>query len=105
MKIIVQLEILNTGSHFSEDKYNLAILYLILLVIFMALGFVNYKKYQEDKEKFEEEDSPLYFTFGSLNMIWTHCLSNAFTISITDRTVLAQCLAKCSHTFSSSFQE
>jgi hypothetical protein len=74
MKIIVQLEILNTGSHFSEDKYNLAILYLILLVIFMALGFVNYKKYQEDKEKFEEEDSPLYFTFGSLNMIWTHCL-------------------------------
>jgi hypothetical protein len=74
MNIIVQLNILNSGSHFSEDKFNLAILYVLLLTVFVVLAFINYKKYQEDKEKFEEEDSPLYFTFGSLNMTVSHCM-------------------------------
>ena len=64
---------MNSGSHFSEDKFNLAIAYLILLLIFIALAALNWKKYQEDKEKFEDEDSPLFFTFGSLNMTMTHC--------------------------------
>ena len=45
MQIIVQLSILNSGSHFSEDKFNLAVLYIILLGIFVALAFVNHKKY------------------------------------------------------------
>jgi hypothetical protein len=73
MPIIIQLEILNTGSHFSEEKYNLMILYAILLVLFIALAHLNKKKYEEDRDRFEDEDSPLYFTFGSLNMIVTHC--------------------------------
>lgn len=68
------MKILNSGSHFSEDKFNLALLYTVLFVVFVALLAVNYKKYKEDKERFEEEDSPLYFTMGSLNMIVTHCL-------------------------------
>ena len=65
---------MNSGSHFSEDKYNLAIIYALLLLIFLVLTVVNFKKYQEDKERFEEEDSPLYFTFGSLNMVVMHCV-------------------------------
>ena len=73
MPIKVNLKILNTGSHFSEDKFNLAIVYVILLVIFIAMAILNWKKYKEDKERFEEEDSPLSFTFGSLNMIVMHC--------------------------------
>ena len=73
MQIIVQLNILNSGSHFSEDKYNLAILYTLLWAIFIVLAIINHRKYQEDKEKFEEEDSPLYFVFGSLNMTVSHC--------------------------------
>ena len=64
---------MNSGSHFSEDKFNLAIAYMLLLLIFIALAALNWKKYQEDKEKFEDEDSPLFFTFGSLNMTMTHC--------------------------------
>jgi len=67
------MKILNTGSHFSEDKFNMAILYAVLLCVFFTLLGVNYKKYQEDKERFEDEDSPLYFTMGSLNMIVIHC--------------------------------
>lgn len=39
----------------------------------MALTVLNHRKYVEDRDRFEEEDSPLYFTFGSLNMIVTHC--------------------------------
>lgn len=74
MQVVVQMKILNTGSHFSEDKFNIALLYAVLLVIFVVLLGVNYKKYKEDKERFEEEDSPLYFTMGSLNMIVVHCL-------------------------------
>lgn len=68
------MKILNSGSHFSEDKFNLALLYTVLFVVFVALLAVNYQKYKEDRERFEEEDSPLYFTMGSLNMIVTHCL-------------------------------
>jgi hypothetical protein len=48
MQIIVQLSILNSGSHFSEDKYNLAILYILLLGVFVVLAIINWKKYQED---------------------------------------------------------
>ena len=74
MPILVQLKILNTGSHFSEDKFNIAVLYAVLLLIFVALAAVNWKKYKEDRAKFEDEDSPLYFTFGSLNMVVAHCV-------------------------------
>ena len=70
----MQNTLMNSGSHFSEDKYNLAIVYALLLLIFLVLTVVNFKKYQEDKERFEEEDSPLYFTFGSLNMVVMHCV-------------------------------
>lgn len=73
MQVMVQMKVLNTGSHFSEDKFNMAILYAVLLCVFFTLLGVNYKKYQEDKERFEDEDSPLYFTMGSLNMIVIHC--------------------------------
>jgi hypothetical protein len=45
MQILVQLEILNSGSHFSEEKFNLAILYTVLLMVYGALTVVNYKKY------------------------------------------------------------
>jgi hypothetical protein len=65
---------MNSGSHFSEDKFNLAIVYALFLLILLVITVVNFKKYQEDKEKFEEEDSPLYFTFGSLNMVVMHCV-------------------------------
>lgn len=45
MQVVVQMKILNTGSHFSEDKFNLALLYTVLLIIFVVLLGVNYKKY------------------------------------------------------------
>ena len=78
MRVLVQLEIFNTGSHFSEDKYNLMILYAIMLLVFIAMAIINKKKYDEDRERFEDEDSPLYFTFGSLNMIVSHCTFKCF---------------------------
>lgn len=78
MQVVVQMKILNTGSHFSEDKFNLAMLYGVLFIVFVALLAVNYRKYKEDKERFEEEDSPLYFTMGSQNMIVVHCLLKCF---------------------------
>ena len=74
MQIQVQLDIKNNGSHFGEDKYSVALLYLLLQVAFMALVILNWNKYKEDQKRFEEEDSPLYFTFGSLNMVHMHCL-------------------------------
>ena len=74
MPVVVQLQIMNSGSHFSEDKFNLAIAYWLLLIIFITLASLNWKKYQDDKEKFEDEDSPLFFTFGSLNMTLSHCV-------------------------------
>jgi hypothetical protein len=78
----VQLSIYNTGSHFSEDKYHLAIMYACLLVLFGALAIYNWKKYEEDRDRFEEEDSPLWFTFTSLNMIVAHtsmkCMHNFY---------------------------
>ena len=74
MQVVVNLKILNSGSHFSEDKFNLALLYGILFIVFVVILAVNFRKYKEDKERFEEEDSPLYFTMGSLNMIVLHCL-------------------------------
>jgi hypothetical protein len=49
MPILIQLEILNTGSHFSEDKYNLMILYSVMLLVFIAMAFLNKKKYEEDR--------------------------------------------------------
>lgn len=73
MQIVLQLKVLNNDSHFGEDKYGQAVLYVLLLIIFIALGVVNYQKYKEDQQRFEEEDSPLYFTFGSLNMVIMHC--------------------------------
>jgi hypothetical protein len=42
-------------------------------MIFVGLTILNHRKYVEDRDRFEEEDSPLYFTFGSLNMIASHC--------------------------------
>ena len=45
MPIFVQIEILNNGSHFSEDKFNLAIVQALMMLIFVALAFVNFKKY------------------------------------------------------------
>ena len=91
----VQLSIYNTGSHFSEDKYHLAIMYACLLVLFGALAIYNWKKYEEDRDRFEEEDSPLWFTFTSLNMIVAHtsmkCMHNfyyTFDVSVP-------CFAKC----------
>lgn len=44
------------------------------MLIFAVVGILNFRKYQEDKDRFEEEGSPLYFTFGSLNMIMMHCV-------------------------------
>ena len=82
MSVRVWLNIYNTGSHFSEDKYNQAITYAIFLIVFMALSGANYKRYVEDQARFEEEDSPLYFTFGSLNMMVMHfvckCIHNFY---------------------------
>ena len=52
----------------------MAILYAMLLVIFIGLAYVNWQRYVEDQKRFEEEDSPLYFTFGSLNMVVMHCM-------------------------------
>ena len=74
MPIKVQLTIFNTGSHFSEDKKNQCYLYMIVLVVFIALAAVNYQRYVEDQARIEEQDSPLYFTFGSLTMTVTHCV-------------------------------
>jgi hypothetical protein len=65
---------MNTGSHFSEDKFNLAVIYVVLTFIFIAMAILNYQKYKEERERFEEEDSPLSFTFGSLNLIAMHCM-------------------------------
>jgi len=65
---------MNSGSHFSEDKFNLAVIYVVLTFIFIAMAVLNYQKYKEDRERFEEEDSPLSFTFGSLNLIAMHCM-------------------------------
>lgn len=48
MGVVVTLEILNTGSHFSQENYNLAILYLLLLLVFIVLATINFKKYKED---------------------------------------------------------
>ncbi len=73
MEFVVQLEILNSGSHFSQEQYSLAIVQFILLIVFIFLAFVNYGKYMEDKQKLEEEDSPLFFTFGSLCMTAISC--------------------------------
>mmetsp|Transcript_24215 Transcript_24215/g.37305 ORF Transcript_24215/g.37305 Transcript_24215/m.37305 type:complete len:120 (-) Transcript_24215:830-1189(-) len=42
MPVVVQLEVLNSGSHFSEDKFNLAIAYWLLLLIFVGLTFANF---------------------------------------------------------------
>lgn len=42
---MINLKVLNTGSHFSEDKFNMAILYAVLLCVFFTLLGVNYKKY------------------------------------------------------------
>ena len=64
MQVVVNLKILNSGSHFSEDKFNLALLYGVLFIVFVVILAVNFRKYKEDKERFEEEDSPLYFTMG-----------------------------------------
>mmetsp|Transcript_13184 Transcript_13184/g.20535 ORF Transcript_13184/g.20535 Transcript_13184/m.20535 type:complete len:183 (+) Transcript_13184:761-1309(+) len=72
--VIMEIEILNNGSQFSEDKLNMAVLYAILLVVFAALAALNFKKYQEDLQRFQEEGTPLSFTFGSLNMIVLHCI-------------------------------
>ena len=69
MRVEVHMNIFNHGSHFSEDKYNLSFMHAIFLVIFLVLTITNYKRYKEDQERFNEEDSPLYFTFGSLNMM------------------------------------
>jgi hypothetical protein len=49
MEIVVQLEILNSGSHFSEEKFNLAILYTVLLIVYISLAAVNFQKYKEDQ--------------------------------------------------------
>jgi hypothetical protein len=49
MEIVVQLEILNSGSHFSEEKFNLAILYTVLLIVYISLAVVNFQKYKEDQ--------------------------------------------------------
>jgi hypothetical protein len=82
MQTKVQLSLYNSGSHFSEDKYHLAIMYLCLLFLFGALAIYNWKKYAEDRDRFEEEDSPLWFTFTSLNMIVAHtsmkCMHNFY---------------------------
>jgi len=78
----VHLTVFNTGSHFSEDKYNLAIMQAVFLLVFVVLSATNYHRYKEDQKRFEEEDSPLYFTFGSLNMMVTHftlkCVHNYY---------------------------
>ena len=42
--------------------------------MYISLAVVNFKKYKDDQKRFEEEDSPLFFTFGSLNMVVTHCV-------------------------------
>jgi hypothetical protein len=47
---------------------------MILLLIFICVAVINYQKYKEDQAKFEDEGSPLYFTFGSLNLMVTHCV-------------------------------
>ena len=59
MPVQVNLQILNSGSHFSEDKFNMAILYCVLIVIFGGMTIFTNKKYREDQARFEEEDSPL----------------------------------------------
>mmetsp|Transcript_1820 Transcript_1820/g.3195 ORF Transcript_1820/g.3195 Transcript_1820/m.3195 type:complete len:164 (-) Transcript_1820:803-1294(-) len=46
--VVVQIEIFNNGSHFSEDKFNLALMYCLLLLIFAALAVANYRRYVED---------------------------------------------------------
>ena len=35
--------------HFSEEKFNLAILYTVLLIVYISLAVINYKKYKEDQ--------------------------------------------------------
>jgi len=45
MRTKVQLTIYNSGSHFSEDKFHLAIMYGCLFVLFGALAIINWKKY------------------------------------------------------------
>lgn len=42
MQVVVQMKILNSGSHFSEDKFNLALLYGVLFIVFVVLLGVNY---------------------------------------------------------------
>lgn len=95
---------MNSGSHFSEDKFNLAVAYCLLLLIFGALAFINWHKYKEDQEKFEEEDSPLFFTFGSLNMTMSHCtlkcIHNFYYAQDGVGSILSEMLAHIMLTFS-----
>lgn len=72
MPVRIQLTIYNTGSHFSEDKFNLMILHFVFLLVFLGLTVYNHRRFMEDQKRFEEEDSPLYFTWGSLNMMVLH---------------------------------
>jgi len=42
MPIKVSLQIMNTGSHFSEEKFNLAIVHVVLTAVFVAMAILNY---------------------------------------------------------------
>ena len=48
MQVLVQLDIKNNGSHFSEEKFSVAILYILLQIMFLTLAYVNWQKYKED---------------------------------------------------------
>ena len=48
IQLTVQLKILNSGSHFGEDKFAMVILYAMLIVVFIGLAYVNWQRYLED---------------------------------------------------------
>lgn len=104
VRIEVHLTIFNTGSHFSEDKFNLAIVQGVFLAVFIVLSITNYKRYKEDQQRFEEEDSPLYFTFGSLNMMVMHfllkCIHNFYYSSDGIGSITCEMMAHIMQTFS-----
>lgn len=77
---------------------------MFFFVAFIALTFANYKRYQEDQKRFEEEDSPLYFTFGSLNLMIMHfslkCMHNFYYTFDGTGSMLCEMMSHIMQTFS-----
>ena len=72
VSITYYLEMLNDGSHFSEEKNGILLFYNMITVVFLAILGTNIYNFIKDFRTYDKYETPHMFIMGAISLDFGH---------------------------------